>query len=65
MDVRNSEAFSDSSEDSSSMSKEINVFSPYVLAYCGYEIVGNKLVKTYYEPDPNKPLSLSHVQEKR
>lgn len=28
-----------------------------ILAYCGYKQVGNKLVPTYYEPDPNIPVS--------
>lgn len=27
-----------------------------VLAYCGYKLEGNKLVPTYYEPDPYTPI---------
>ena len=30
--------------------------SASVLAYCGYKIVKNRLVKSKYDPDPNKPL---------
>ena len=29
-----------------------------VLAYCGYRLEGNKLVPTYYEPDPHTPIEV-------
>lgn len=29
-----------------------------VLAYCGYRLEGNKLVPTYYEPDPYTPIEV-------
>jgi hypothetical protein len=29
-----------------------------VLAYCGYRLEGNKLVETYYEPDPYTPIEV-------
>lgn len=29
-----------------------------VLAYCGYKLEGNKLVPTYYEPNPYTPIEV-------
>jgi len=29
-----------------------------VLAYCGYKLEGNKLVPTYYEPNPYTPIGV-------
>ncbi len=29
-----------------------------VLAYCGYRLEGNKLVSTYYEPNPYTPIEV-------
>ena len=35
--------------------KSTNIFlTDKILNYCGYKIINNKLVKSKYEPDPNK-----------
>ncbi|MGP1415314.1 MAG: hypothetical protein ACTTJ6_05170 [Treponema sp.] len=47
---------SNTSDSSSVIPKAIGIISGSILAYCGYKIVDNKLVKTYYEPDPNKSI---------
>ena len=36
--------------------KEKPILSDRVLKYCGYKIENGKLVRTKYEPDPNKEI---------
>lgn len=41
------------------------VLNENVLAYCGYKLEGNKIIPTYYEPNPYTPIEVvkEHIKQ--